>query len=295
MDIKVGSAPDNWGVWFPQDPKQTPWVRFMDEIVEAEYEWTELGPYGYLPTDMDQLRDEINKRGLKVSGTVVMGDLTDPSGWLNVEQQLMGAGPILAELGAPYIVLIDGLYTDVFTNESLRPAELNNDQWKHMIDASHRVATIARDKFALKVVFHPHAETHVETEEQIEQFLDDTDPGLLPICLDTGHHEYRGGDAVQFLADHQDRIEYLHLKSVDGELRDRVNREKIPFGKAVEMDLFCELAKGTVDFAALAELLKKIDFDGFAIVEQDMFPCPFDKPLPIAKRNRQYLREAGIG
>ena len=57
MDIKVGSAPDNWGVWFPDNPKQTPWDRFMDEIVEAEYEWTELGPYGYLPTDINQLRD----------------------------------------------------------------------------------------------------------------------------------------------------------------------------------------------------------------------------------------------
>ena len=295
MDVKVGSAPDNWGVWFPDDPRQMPWDRFLDEIVEAEYEWTELGPYGYLPTDIDQLRDELTRRGLKVSGTFVMGDLTDPSGWPNVERQLLGAGETLAALGAPYIVLIDGIYTDELTNEQLRPADLTDDQWKHLVDAAHRVATIARDQFGLGVVFHPHAETHVEYEDQIERFLDDTDPALLPICLDTGHHEYRGGDAIRFLSEHHDRLEYLHLKSVDGNLRDRVNREKIPFGKAVEMGLFCDLATGTVDFPALAALLKKIDFQGFAIVEQDMYPCSFDKPLPIAKRNRQYLREAGIG
>jgi inosose dehydratase len=267
----------------------------MDEIVEAEYEWIELGPYGYLPTNINQLRDELDKRNLKVSGTFVMGDLTDPSGWPNVEQQLLGAGENLAALGAPYLVLIDDVYTDLFTNEPLRPDQLNGDQWQRLFDTAHRVATIARDQFGLKVVFHPHAETHVETEEQIERFLDNTDPALLPLCLDTGHHEYRGGDSIRFLADHHDRIDYLHLKSVDGELRDRVNRENIPFGKAVGMDLFCDLAEGTVDFPALAALLKKIDFTGFAIVEQDMFPCPFDKPLPIAKRNRQYLREAGIG
>ncbi len=52
MNIQIGSAPDSWGVWFPSDPKQTPWQRFLDEIVAAGYEWTELGPYGYLPTDL---------------------------------------------------------------------------------------------------------------------------------------------------------------------------------------------------------------------------------------------------
>jgi sugar phosphate isomerase/epimerase len=48
--FRVGSAPDSWGVWFPDDPRQTPWTRFLDEIARAGYEWLELGPYGYLQT-----------------------------------------------------------------------------------------------------------------------------------------------------------------------------------------------------------------------------------------------------
>ena len=58
MDIKIGSAPDSWGVWFPEDDKQIPPGRFLDEIAEAGYEYTELGPYGYLPTDLGKLNDE---------------------------------------------------------------------------------------------------------------------------------------------------------------------------------------------------------------------------------------------
>src|SRR4026208_2050340 len=81
MNIKIGSAPDSWGVWFPSDPKQTPWHRFLDEIAEAGYEWTELGPYGYLPKDLPTLRSELGKRGLKVSGTFVMRHLEDTSAW----------------------------------------------------------------------------------------------------------------------------------------------------------------------------------------------------------------------
>jgi len=42
-------------------------------------------------------------------------------------------------------------------------------------------------------------------------------------------------------------------------------------------------------------MLEEIEFEGFVIVEQDMHPAPFDNPLPIARRNREYLREIGIG
>ena len=59
MNVTIGSAPDNWGVWFPSDPLQIPWQRFLDETAEAGFEWTELGPYGYLPTDVPTLRAEL--------------------------------------------------------------------------------------------------------------------------------------------------------------------------------------------------------------------------------------------
>ena len=51
----IGTAPDSWGVWFPDDLKQTPWERFLDEVAESGYKWIELGPYGYLPTEPARL------------------------------------------------------------------------------------------------------------------------------------------------------------------------------------------------------------------------------------------------
>jgi inosose dehydratase len=53
--------------------------------------------------------------------------------------------------------------------------------------------------------------------------------------------------------------------------------------------------KGAVDFPGFRDVLREINFSGWAIVEQDMYPAPFDKPLPIARRTRTYLREIGIG
>ncbi|HEV3260699.1 MAG TPA: sugar phosphate isomerase/epimerase [Gemmataceae bacterium] len=295
MNITIGTAPDSWGVWFPSDPKQTPWHRCLDEIAQAGYEWTELGPYGYLPTDLPTLRAELDKRRLKVCASVVMAHLEALSAWPEVERQTLGAGKLLAALGAPFLVLIDDTYSDLFTGKQTLPSRLDADAWKRLIDTTHKVADLAADRFGLKLVFHPHAETHVEYEDQIEALLEQTDPGRVGLCLDTGHHAYRGGDPVACFRRHHARIPYLHLKSVDGQMQKRVEAERIPFALAVGQDMFCEPSRGAVDFPAFRDALRDVNYKGWAIVEQDMYPAPFDKPLPIARRTRAYLREIGIG
>ena len=296
MKVTVGSAPDSWGVWFPEDPRQTPWDRFLNELVEAGYEWTELGPYGYLPTDLSVLRQELKERGLRVAGTFAMGHLEDPEAWPELEKQVLGAAESVASLGGKFLVLIDDVYTNLFTGEMMRSARLEDEEWKRLIDTTHKIARIAVDRFGLGLVFHPHRETHIQYEEQIEAFLEQTDPGLVSLCLDTGHHAYSGGDPVAFMRRHHQRIPYLHLKSVDDELQKQVEKENIPFATAVGMDVFCEPSRGAVDFLAFRDVLRDINYEGWAIVEQDMYPVKsFEQPLPIAKRTREYLQEIGIG
>ena len=131
---------------------------------------------------------------------------------------------------------------------------------------------MAHDRFGLPTVFHPHAETHVEDEDQIERFLEQTDPARVSLCLDTGHHAYRGGDPVAFMRRHHDRIHYLHLKSIDREIQKKVEREKLPYSKAVVMNMFCEPSQGAVDFPAFRDVLREINYDGWATVEQDIYP-----------------------
>ena len=295
MKVKIGTGPDSWGVWFADDPRQIPWSRFLDEVVEAGYEWIELGPYGYLPPDLATLRAELGQRNLKVSGTFTLANLEEPSAWPEVERQALGGGELVAGLGGEFMVLIDELHTDWFTGERLAPERLDEDAWRRLIDTTHRVADIAIDRFGLQLVFHPHAECHVEYTEQIETFLEQTDPARVGLCLDVGHHAYRGGDAVEFMRQHHERIPYLHLKSVDRAVQRQVEASGVTFAEAVKMDMFVEPALGWVDFLAFRDVLRDIGFDGWAVVEQDMYPAPFDKPLPIAKRTRAYLRDIGIG
>ncbi len=295
MNIQVGTAPDSWGVWFADDPRQTPAQRFLDEVVEAGYEWIELGPIGYLPADPARLKLEVARRELKVSGTFVMGHLEQPETFAKMREEASSTGALLQDLGARYLVLIDDTYTDLFTGEKTRSPHLAEDEWKRLVDGANLLGRQAQESFGLELVFHPHAETHVEYEDQIEAFLDETDPDYVNLCLDTGHHAYRGGEPIAFLRKHSSRIPYLHLKNVDRAKQQEISEKGIPFAKAVELGVFCEPSCGAVDFPALSKLLQELSFKGLVTVEQDMFPTEFDRPLPIAQRTRRYLKEIGIG
>ena len=295
MSIRIGVAPDCWGIWFPEDPKQPPWQRFLDEVVQAGYDTIELGPYGYLPTDLSTLRGELDRRGLKICAGIVEANLEEPSGWPEVERQLLGAGELVGGLGGEFLIVIDAGYTDLVTGEPTAPATLDDASWRRLIDTTNRIAETARDRFGLRTAFHPNTETHVEYEGQIERLLAETDPDLVSLCLDTGHHAYRGGDPIDCIVRHHERMPHIHFKNVDRAILEKVQAEKIPVGEASGMGVFCEIADGMIDFAAVCDALREVNYDGLVIVEQDMYPAPFDKPLPIARRAHAFLRELGIG
>ena len=292
MKVRVGSCPDSWGVWFSEHKLQTPWERCLSEMHRAGYEGTELGPTGYLPTDYEKLREALEKNEMDLIGATLSGDMCSDDAVQTVLDTIDLLGPLQTRFEtARYMVLFTEVYTDLETGKLIHPASIGPDEWKKFCGNIQKVSDYAADRYGLMVVFHPHAQTYVETEEEIERFLEDT---TVPLCFDTGHHVYGGGDPVTFFRKHHDRIPYLHLKDCDGALRDKVKKEELSFTKAVQMGLMCEPGAGAVDFADFYRAMKEADYDGWVVVEQDMFPCDFEKPYPIAKRTREYLRKIGM-
>jgi inosose dehydratase len=290
-EVTVGIAPDSWGVWFADDPRQTPWSRYLDEVASLGFTWTELGPYGYMPTDRAELERELETRRLRLAAGAVMFDLEDPDAAARVADEIEHVCALVKSLGGSYLLIIDDVYTNLFTGESRLPAALDPDGWSRLVHTTVGLCETA-ERHGLRAAFHPHAQTHVEYEEQIERLLEDAPP--LTLCLDVGHHAYCGGDPVSFLRRHADRVSYLHLKSVDKEFADRVQRDGIPFAEAVAQGVFVEPSRGVVDFSALRSAINDVGFDGYGIIEQDMYPTDFDRPLPIARRTQEYLSGLGL-
>ncbi|MFI1966113.1 sugar phosphate isomerase/epimerase family protein [Streptomyces pathocidini] len=292
--IRVGSAPDSWGVWFPDDPLQVPWQRFLDEVAEAGYPWIELGPYGYLPTDPGRLAQETGSRGLKVSaGTVFTALHRGPAVWDETWAHVSQVAELTRAMGARHLVVIPSFWRDDKTAELIENPELTAGQWRDLAAGMERLGREVRERYGLDIVVHPHADTHIDGEENVARFLDATDADVVNLCLDTGHYAYCGGDNVKLIETYGERIGYLHLKQVDPEILAEVVRDGMPFGPAVRRGVMCEPPDGVPALEPVLEAAQGLGVELFAIVEQDMYPCPPDQPLPIARRTRRFLRGCG--
>ena len=72
MNIKVGNAPVSWGVMEVEGwGEQIPFAKVLDEMAEAGYAGTELGPFGYFPTEPNKLKSELSSRGLQLVASFV--------------------------------------------------------------------------------------------------------------------------------------------------------------------------------------------------------------------------------
>jgi inosose dehydratase len=276
------------------DPLQTPWQRYLDEVQAAGYKYSELGPFGYLPTDPGIVREEYAKRGLTLTGGTVFVALHKGKEALekakaDCDTEMAVIGPN----GAKHLVILPEGYTDMDGNLTASPT-LTDDEWTSLNTGMSELGKYVTDKHGAVLVFHTHADSHVGTQEQIERFLDGTDPETVQLCLDTGHVAYCGADNLRLIADYPDRVQYVHLKQVDRAIQARVREEKLGFAPAVRLGAMVEPPLGEPDMVTLLAALGALDRDLYCIVEQDMYPCDFDRPLPIAVRTQQYFKACGL-
>jgi inosose dehydratase len=296
--LALGTCPDSWGVWFADDPLQTPWQRFLDEVAEVGYEWLELGPYGYLPTDPARLAEEVSRRGLRVAGGTMHGHsgLHRTGDWPDIVRATCKVAELTAAVGAKHVIFVPVPgYRDDTTGAYLETAELDGDAWRTLIRAANELGKVVSQEYGVRLQFHPHADSHVETQEQTERFLDETDPRYVSLCLDTGHLAYRHADNVAIIRGYRGRIGYVHIKQMDPAVVEVADRDGLAFGQAVGMGASCEPPSGVPDVESVITALLELDADLFVVVEQDMYPVDFDLPKPIAQRTYSYLRSMGFG
>jgi inosose dehydratase len=293
--LQLGSCPDSWGVWFADDPRQTPWTRFLDELAGAGYSWVELGPYGYLPTDPARLTDELAARGLTCAGGTVAGVGGPHRDFGTVLAETRKVAELTAALGAENLIFVPVPgYRDDVTGAYRQPAELDADGWRALIENSNTLGRMLAEEYGVQLRFHPHADYHVETQAQTERFLEETDPDFVSLCLDTGHLAYRQADVPAIIRKYPERIGYVHIKQMDPAIAARALAEDMPFGQAVALGASVEPPAGLPDVPSVLDALSELDADLFVVVEQDMYPVDFDLPLPIATRTRQYLNTQGL-
>jgi len=297
--LRVGNAPCSWGTLEFESAKgeQVEYGRMLDELVETGYTGTELGDWGYMPTDPEVLRAELQKRNLVMLGAFVPVALKDRSAHREGVANAVKTARLLAAVAAepkPYLVLADanGTLPERTLNAGRITAEfgLTPEEWQTFAEGANEVAQAVRAQAGLRTVFHHHCAGFVETPEEISRFLELTDPELVGLVFDTGHYTYGAGDSdvIKGLERFKERVWYVHFKDCEPQVALQARRERWDYFQALAHGVFCELGRGSVDFPAVLGWMKANDYDGYILVEQDILPG-MGTPKESARRNRSYL------
>jgi inosose dehydratase len=290
------SAPVSWGVQDDRGPAwDQPYERILDEIVSAGYTGTELGPYGYFPTDPAVLTKSLQRRALTLLSSFVPVPITDPSKTAKVIEHVRRVGSLLSALGAKLLVLSDSQTPERRQMAGRVPVDgsksLTAAQWRSVGAVVGEVEHAAAE-FGLSLVFHPHVATYVETPLETERLFNALTPTNVGLCLDTGHCVYGGGDPIEEAQKYRPLLRYVHIKDVNPAVLGRARQQKLDFEAAVGAGVFSPIGKGCIDFAGFFRFLADTQYSGWAIVEQDViYGKTTVPPLDTMRVSLDYLKD----
>jgi inosose dehydratase len=255
-------------------------------MAESGYEGTEISYH--FPSDVEGLRADLQRHGLRAASTFHDVQLLDPA---RHDEEIARAVPVaerLRALGCDVLIL-----SEHATAHRLEVAGrvapdgsdgLDERQWQALATGLNRLGEMLRER-GMRAVYHPHVGTYIETRAEIDRLCALTDPALLGLCPDTGHLAYAGADPEAVFVDYAPRVWYVHLKDVDRARLEQVRAERLDFAAAVKLGTFVPLGEGMVDMDRIFGALRAAGYDGWIIVEQD---APAN-PLVAAGQSRAYL------
>ena len=277
----IANAPCSWGIAYPTGNAVT-WQQYLDEVAAAGYRGTELGPFGFLPKDPAALQEELARRDLVMIAATHVHTFGDTTSGPILMQTLGELAPLLVSLGARHLVIMD---ESNFYPKG-REGVLDEAGWTGLTRMVRDAQTLVESEFGLKLSFHPHIGTAVERESQIDRLLAETD---IDLCFDTGHHAFWDQDPLGYMERVLPRIAYMHLKNVDGAVRQRVLDGHLSIADSYGAGVMCPLPDGVVDIRAVMQLLVDRNFAGPIVVEQDVAKDAAETPLQLAARNLAYM------
>lgn len=288
--IKLGIAPIAWtNDDMPDLGSENTFEQCVSEMALAGFEGCEVG--NKYPKDTAELKKALDMRGLQIANQWFSSFvLTQPME--KVEKDFIAQCEFLKAMGAKRIgaseqsFSIQGqMNTPVFDAKYV----MNDGEWDKFAKGMNRLGDIA-NSMGIKLVYHHHMGTVVQTAEEIDRMMDMTDPDKFALLYDTGHLAYCGQDYLAVLKKYAKRIAHVHLKDVRPEVVEKVKKEKLSFLQGVRAGAFTVPGDGSIDFAPVFDELDKSGYEGWMIVEAEQDPAKAN-PLEYALKAREYIRQ----
>ncbi|WP_199425835.1 myo-inosose-2 dehydratase [Thermaerobacillus caldiproteolyticus] len=288
--FRIGIAPISWvnddipglGDHYTQD-------QVLSEMASLGYISTEMGRL--FSQDPPSLKEKLEKYGIQLASKFV-GVLFSDESRLEEELQLFQQWVnYLNEMGCEHVIICEmggSMHWDPRRLPKDKTIQRLTDKgWATLVEGLHRAGKLC-ESFSMKLVYHFHAGTVVETVKEIDRLMELTDPNLVHLLYDTGHALYGGYDPLELLHKYEDRIQYVHLKDVRREVLEQVRKENLDFRSAVLRGLFTVPGDGCIDFAPIFAKLIENNYDGWMIVEAEQDPA-VAHPYQYAKMAKEYI------
>lgn len=289
MPINIAAAPVTWNNndlenWRPR----IPFPEILDRITKAGYTATEYD--ANFGQDPNLLLQEAAARNLTFCGSYQWIDLNTTGNVLAETPALQSTLALLAAIDCHNLIIADSLRPHRVAIAGAVPsdgsASLDAYGFRRIAANAARVAELAH-RHDIRVHYHNHVGTYVETPAEVAALLTQLDTSAVDLCFDTGHFAFAGGDALAFVTDHLDTIGYVHLKDVDAAVMAQAHANRWSFLEALRHYVFADIGTGVAQIDEILAVLKGLPSSPWIVIEQDT--CEADSTVTSA-RNLQTVR-----
>lgn len=289
-NVKLGIAPIGWtNDDMPQLGGELTFEQMVSEAALAGFQGTEVG--GKFPTDPAVLNKALDLRGIKIASQWFSSFLCSTPYEEN-EKAFIKQLDFLEAVGASRVNVCE-LTRCLFAEECSMFGDnkpvATDEEWDKLCDGLNKLGKIAADR-GFKLCFHHHMGTVVQTSEETDRMMANTDPRYVFLCYDTGHFTFAGEDPLAMLKKYVDRVGHVHLKDMRLPVVEEARKNDWSFLQAVRNGAFTVPGDGDVDFDPVFKVLADAGYQGWLLVEAEQDPAKAN-PLEYAMKARKYIRE----
>ncbi len=290
-NVKLGIAPIAWtNDDMPDLGAENTFEQCVSEMALAGYTGSEVG--NKYPKDPVVLKQALDLRGIEICNEWFSSFLlTKP--FEEVEKDFRAQLEFLKAMGAKVIGASEQSYsvqgqldTPVFGHKYV----LSDEEWDKLCEGLNKLGRIAAEEYGISLTYHHHMGTVIQDADEVERFLDGTDPEYVNLLYDTGHFAYCGADPLEMVTKYIGRIRHVHLKDIRPDMVAKVKDEELSFLDGVRLGAFTVPGDGCIDFDPIFAVLEEAGYEGYMVVEAEQDPAKAN-PLEYAIMARKYIAE----
>lgn len=288
--ISLGIAPIGWtNDDMPELGRENSFEQTVSEMALAGFQGTEVG--SHYPTDPAVLKKALDLRKLTICNRWFSSFLISRP-YEETERAFVKELEFLRAVGAKRIGVSEQSYsTQGMLDQPILEGKhvMNDAEWELLIAGLNRLGRIA-ESMDMILCYHHHMGTVVQTEEEIDRFMESVDPEHVFLLFDSGHCSFAGIDPERVLRKYIGRTRHIHLKDLRGAVVEKARAGRWSFLRGVREGCFTVPGDGDVDFAPLFRIIGESGYEGWILVEAEQDPAKAN-PLEYAVKARKYIAE----